>query len=193
MAEPNAIEPADGQALLKLARQTAEARINGQPLPPPLDIDRPPFNELRGLFVTYHVAGRLRGCIGTFQPDRPLGRLVQEMALRALRDPRFFFNPIRPDELPRLQVEISILSPMRRSRDPLAEFNVGVHGILIHCNGRGGCFLPQVALETGWDAQQMLANCCQHKAGLDADAWRSPDAEVYLFTAQVFSEAERVA
>ena len=185
---PAAIPEDIGRRLLGLARQTAEAKVNAAALPPPIDADQPPFNELRGLFVTYHVAGRLRGCIGTFQPDMPVGRLVREMAVRSLRDPRFTSSPIRSDELPRLTVEISVLSPMWRSADPLDEFKPGVHGLLIRCGGRGGCFLPQVATETGWDGRQMLDNCCAHKAGLAPDAWRQPDAEVFLFTAQIFSE-----
>lgn len=192
MVDTSMIRGDVGIRLLALARQTAEAHITGQPLPPPITADEPPFNELRGLFVTFHVAGRLRGCIGTFQPDRPLGRLVGEMALRSLRDPRFVFSPIRADELPRLEVEISVLSPMWRSHDPLAEMTPGVHGLLVQHGGRGGCFLPQVAMDTGWDAGQMLANCCEHKAGLEADAWRDPVTEVYLFTAQVFSDARAV-
>jgi AmmeMemoRadiSam system protein A len=184
--------PADlGQELLRLARETAEAKIKGRPLPSAPNPDRPQLGEPRGLFVTFHVAGQLRGCIGTFVPDRPLVPLIQDMALRSLRDPRFLFNPIRADELAKLEVELSILSPMWPSRDPLAEFVPGKHGVLIECAGRGGCFLPQVATETGWDGKQMLENCCQHKAGLPADAWLQPGATVYLFTAQVFSEAPK--
>lgn len=184
------LSPEIGRLLLAHARATAEAKTRGTPPPSPLPTDQPPFSEMRGLFVTFHVAGRLRGCIGTFQPDRPLGEMVGEMAIRSLRDPRFLHNPIREDELARLDVELSVLSPMWRSADPLAEFKPGVHGVLIHCNGlkRGGCFLPQVATETGWNGRQMFENCCSHKAGLPPDAWSRPDADVFLFTAQVFSE-----
>ena len=122
------IPPTIGMELLQFARASAEAKITGQPLPAPPKAGLPgPLNEPRGLFVTFHVAGQLRGCIGTFVPDRPLVPLIQDMALRSLRDPRFLFNPIRPDELGKLDVELSILSPMWPSRDPLAEFVPGTH------------------------------------------------------------------
>ena len=184
--------PSDiGLQLLHLVRETAEAKIAGRPLPAMPKADQPPLSDSRGLFVTFHVAGQLRGCIGTFVPDRPLAALVQDMTLRSLRDPRFVFNPIRQDELAKLDVELSILSPMWPSRDPLAEFVPGKHGLLVECDGRGGCFLPQVATETGWDGKQMLENCCQHKAGLAPDAWQRSDAAVYLFTAQIFSETPK--
>jgi len=183
-----AISPEDGGRLLRLARQTAEAHVRGLALPPPLDIHKAPFNEYRGLFVTFRVDGNLRGCMGAFHADQPLGALVQEIALNSLADPRFIFNRIGSAELQRLHVEVSILSPMKRSRDPLAELVPGVHGVLIRLGGRGGCFLPQVATEMGWDGRQMLEQCCSHKAGLPASAWQDPSAEVYLFTAQIFSE-----
>ena len=175
-----------GERLLKLARDTVEAYVRAQALPPALDTGQPPFDQQLGLFVTLHVAGQLRGCMGTFHPDQPIGRLVKEMALTSLADPRFVFNRIMPHELGRLEVEISVLSPLKRSTDPLAEFKTGEHGVLIRAGRNSGCFLPQVATEMGWGALEMFNQCCQHKAGLPASAWRRPDAEVYLFTAQIF-------
>ncbi len=177
-----------GGQLLELARRTAQAHVRGQALPPPLNVHQPPFDRFLGLFVTLRVAGQLRGCMGTFHPDQPLGRLVREIALNSLSDPRFIFNRIAPSELAGLRVEVSVLSPMRRSANPLGELTPGVHGVLVRCGSRGGCFLPQVATEMGWDGRQMLEQCCVHKAGLPPSAWQDPDAEVYLFTAQIFGE-----
>ncbi len=184
------LSPQHGEQLLKLATDTVVAHVRGQPLPAPLDSAGPPFDAMLGLFVTLYVAGELRGCMGTFQPDLPLGRLVREMTLTSLADPRFFLARIEPRDLPRLTVQLSILSPLVRSPDPLAELVPGRHGVLIRVGPRSGCFLPQVATEMGWGAMEMLRQCCAHKAGLPAMAWRRPDAEVYLFTAQIIPEPE---
>ncbi len=185
------IEPQHREQLLQLARQTVEAHVLGSLPPLPLDTSRPPFSEQYGMFVTLHVDGQLRGCMGTFTPDKPVGRLTQDITMTSLNDPRFVYNRIRPQELGRLNIEISLLSPMQRVADPLAEFKAGVHGIYVRVGNRGGCFLPQVATEMGWNGQQMLDQCCAHKAGLPAEAWRRPDAEVYFFTATVFHEPQQ--
>jgi uncharacterized protein (TIGR00296 family) len=87
--------------------------------------------------------------------------------------------------LEQLDVEISVLSPLRKTDDPLS-LRLGVDGIYIKRGCTSGCFLPQVASETGWSKKEFLSYCCAHKAGLPADAWRDPETEVYLFTAEVF-------
>jgi len=110
--------------------------------------------------------------------------LIAEMAkASATSDPRFFADPITAGELDQLDVEISVLSPLKRTDEPLS-LRLGIDGIYIK---RGsGCFLPQVATETGWSKEEFLSYCCAHKAGLAPDAWREPETEVYLFTADVF-------
>jgi uncharacterized protein (TIGR00296 family) len=105
----------------------------------------------------------------------------------ATSDPRFFANPITPRELKELDVEISVLSPLQRTDDPLS-LRLGVDGIYIKKGRASGCFLPQVATETGWSKEEFLSYCCAHKAGLAADAWKDPKTEVHLFTADVFGE-----
>ncbi|MCG3178108.1 MAG: hypothetical protein BIFFINMI_00431 [Phycisphaerae bacterium] len=182
------LTPEQGRALLRLARLTVEADVRSRPLPPPLE--GPPFDRALGLFVTLRVDGDLRGCMGTFAAREPLGRLVQEIALTSLADPRFEFRRIDPAELTRLRIEISLLSPMWPTRDPLREMVPGRHGVYVRKGGRSGCFLPQVATEQGWTAAQTLAHCCSGKAGLPPDAWRDPGAEVFLFTAEIHEEAE---
>jgi uncharacterized protein (TIGR00296 family) len=73
---------------------------------------------------------------------------------------------------------------MRRVRDA-SEIEVGVHGIYIESGGRSGLLLPQVATEYGWDRETFLAHTCL-KAGLPPDAWRSQEAAIYIFSADVF-------
>ena len=173
------------QTLLKVARDTVEAVIKGEPSQKPQS-DDPELNAPCGCFVTLKNHGRLRGCIGQFISESPLIELVAEMAKSsATGDPRFFADPISAGELDQLDVEISVLSPLERTNEPLS-LRLGVDGIYIKKGRTSGCFLPQVATETGWSKEEFLSYCCAHKAGLAADAWRDPETEVYLFTAEVF-------
>jgi AmmeMemoRadiSam system protein A len=173
------------KVLLKTARDTVEAVISGEALPEPKS-DDPELGAHCGCFVTLKNRGRLRGCIGQFTSDRPLIELIVEMAkASATSDPRFLADPITADELEQLDIEISVLSPLQRTDDPLS-LRLGVDGIYIKKGRASGCFLPQVATETGWSKEEFLSYCCAHKAGLPADAWKDAETEVYLFTAEVF-------
>lgn len=173
------------KTLLKVAKDTVEAVVSRKSLPRP-ESDDPELNAPCGCFVTLKNRGRLRGCIGKFISDAPLIELVAEMAISsATSDPRFFADPVTPRELDQLDVEISALSPLKRTDDPMS-LRLGVDGIYIKKGRLSGCFLPQVATETGWSKEDFLSYCCAHKAGLAADAWKDPATEVYLFTAEVF-------
>ena len=173
------------QTLLKVARDTVEAVIKGEPSQNPQS-DDPELNAPCGCFVTLKNHGRLRGCIGRFISESPLIELIADMAKSsATGDPRFFADPITAGELDQLDVEISVLSPLERTDEPLS-LRLGIDGIYIKNGRTSGCFLPQVATETGWSKEEFLSYCCAHKAGLAADAWRNPETEVYLFTADVF-------
>jgi AmmeMemoRadiSam system protein A len=173
------------QTLLKVAHDTVKAVLTGRALPKPKSSD-PELNAHCGCFVTLKNGEQLRGCIGQFTSDRPLIELVVEMAkASATGDPRFFADPIIADELEQLDVEISVLSPLRKTDDPLS-LRLGTDGIYIKRGCVSGCFLPQVATETGWNKKEFLSYCCTHKAGLPADAWKDPKTEVYLFSAEVF-------
>jgi len=171
--------------LLKVARDTVNACLTGKPLPKP-ESDDPQLNAHCGCFVTLKNQDRLRGCIGQFTSDSPLLELVVNMAkASATGDPRFFDDPVSADELEQLDIEISVLSPLKQTDDPLS-LRLGVDGIYIKKGFAAGCFLPQVATETGWSKEEFLSYCCAHKAGLPANAWKDPKTKVYLFTAEVF-------
>jgi len=176
--------------LLETARDTVKAVISGEPIPKPQS-DDPDMNAHCGCFVTLKNAGRLRGCIGQFISEVPLIELVVDMAkASATGDPRFFADPITADELQRLDIEISVLSPLKRTDEPLS-LQLGTDGIYIKKGFASGCFLPQVATETGWSREEFLSYCCAHKAGLSPDAWKEKNTEVYLFTAEVFATASQ--
>lgn len=174
------------RTLLLIAREAIAADLTGAS-PPALREDVS-FPACGGVFVSLHRGRLLRGCIGTFQPEGALPMMVQRMAVEAAHDPRFVTQPITAQELPEINIEISVLSEMQRTNDPLS-LELGRHGIYIRRGYRAGCFLPQVAsADRGWTREQFLSHCCHDKAGLAADAWRDPTTEVYLFTAEVFSE-----
>ena len=167
--------------LLQLAHEAIAAAIDGRQidLTPPSDH----LAELRGAFTTLHENGELRGCVGYVFPMYSLYRTIAETAAAAAtNDTRFV--PVRPEELSRLQVEISVLSPLQ-AIDP-EEVEIGKHGLLITYGQRRGLLLPQVPLEHHWDRETFLSQTCV-KAGLPKDAWEH-GAKVEAFTAEVFGE-----
>lgn len=173
--------------LLKIARQTLENYLSENKIP---DYSSNDFNEnlisSSGAFVTLNQNHNLRGCIGNFNPQQPLYKTVQEMAVAAAtRDPRF--NPVKYSELNKLDIEISVLTPLKRitSAD---EFILGKHGIYIRKGNKSGTFLPQVADETAWSKEEFLGHCSQDKAGLGWEGWKT--AELYTYEAIIFSEEE---
>ena len=95
------------------------------------------------------------------------------------------FNPIRKDELDRMKIEISILTPLKKINSP-DEIVPGKHGIMIRKDYTSGTFLPQVAQKTGWDALELLSQCSDRKAGLGRDGWK--DAELFTYEALIFSD-----
>lgn len=173
--------------LLRIAREAIAADLAGRE-PPPLTTIQIEYPNFGGAFVSLHKGQALRGCIGTFHPEKSLVETIQCMAVEAAHDPRFVGQRLMQADLPDLDIEISVLSPMERTTDPLS-LQLGVHGIYIRQGYRAGCFLPQVATEYGpWTKEEFLTRCCRDKAGLPAEAWRDPATEVCLFTAEVFSE-----
>ena len=175
------------KSLLQVARKVIEAAVCGRAVSE-FESEDPLFNEKRGCFVTIHNNGRLRGCIGNFTGDIGLIKMIREMAVAAAtQDYRFAHNPVTPQELSEIDVEISVLSPLERTDNPLG-LELGKHGIYIRRGTTSGCYLPQVATETGWSKEQFLGSCCSDKAGLPYDAWKGSDTEVLLFTAEVFGE-----
>ena len=137
-----------------------------------------------GAFVTLMKDNELRGCIGTFNPQDPLYEVVQQMAIAAsTRDYRF--PAVSAEELDKIEIEVSVLTPLRRIRD-IEEIELGKHGIYIKKGSSTGTFLPQVAAETGWDLESFLGHCARDKARIGWDGWK--DAEIYVYEALVFHE-----
>jgi AmmeMemoRadiSam system protein A len=174
------------RVLLETAREAIASRFTGKPgraLKATGTLAEP-----CGAFVTLHIHGNLRGCIGLISASKPLLETVREMAVAAaFDDPRF--PTLRSEELPKVSLEISALSPFTRIKNP-SEIRVGEHGIMIRLGGRSGLLLPQVATEQGWDRDTFLTHTC-YKAGLPGDAWKSGSAVIEAFSAVVFHESEK--
>ncbi|HET6427603.1 MAG TPA: AmmeMemoRadiSam system protein A [Phycisphaerae bacterium] len=177
------ISAEDRATLVSLARRAVEAQVRGQ-APPKVEGPGELLRRKRGCFVTLTNGGRLRGCIGTFTPGRLLGEMVVEMGAAAAQDPRFVFDRITPTELGELSVEVSVLSPLEETAEP-EKLEIGTHGIYI-VGRSSGCFLPEVAVEMAWTAEEFLDHCCASKAGLPTRAWKEPGTKVYLFTTEKF-------
>ncbi|MEO0117046.1 MAG: AmmeMemoRadiSam system protein B [candidate division WOR-3 bacterium] len=174
----------EGKELLKIARTTLEKYIKGEKVP-----EFSPFSEKlkekRGVFVTLKKRGDLRGCIGYIQGVEPLYKAVKTMTINsATEDPRF--PPVRPEELKDIEIEITVLSPLRRISD-VKEIIVGKHGIYIRKGFYSGLLLPQVATENNWNREQFLNHTCL-KAGLEPSAWKDKRTEIYIFTGQIIKE-----
>jgi MEMO1 family protein len=175
--------------LLRLARAVIAARLEGRSAPRLAELgirNTPALRQVAGAFVTLHSHGELRGCIGEIEPTRAVVEAVRDQALNAaFRDPRF--EPLRPDELDEIEIEISALS-VPHDIPSWEEFEPGVHGIILGLGRRSAVFLPQVATEQNWDRETTLSHLAV-KAGCEADAWRDPDARFAVFEAVVFHES----
>ena len=153
------------------------------PLSPAPD---PVLKEKAGVFVSLHQAGELRGCIGCLEPVYPLLLAVSRMAVAAaVNDPRF--PSLTLSDLPAVKIEISVLSPQQKIEN-IDEIRMGIDGVWIKKGFQSGVFLPQVAMETGWDKKTFLENLCSHKAGLAKDAYLDKDTEIYIFQVEKFRE-----
>lgn len=172
--------------LLSIARRSIESALTGQRFTVDLASLDDELRRPAGAFVTISQrTGELRGCIGSIHAVAPLAEAVSASAINAaFRDPRF--HPVTAEEWPRLELEISVMSPIVTVED-VSEIEVGRDGLIVSRGGRAGLLLPQVATEYGWDRDTFLSQTCI-KAGLPADAWRSGTCRIERFSAEVFSE-----
>jgi hypothetical protein len=177
----------DKKYLLKLARETITQYVRKETTP---EVDDSHLSMTLktpcGAFVTLTKDHRLRGCIGRFDPDEPLWKVVQSMAISAAtKDYRF--SPVLPVEINQLEIEISVLTPLKRIKS-IDEFILGEQGNYIKKGELHGTFLPQVAKSTGWSKEEFLGHCAQEKAGIGWNGWKT--AELYTYEALVFKEGE---
>jgi hypothetical protein len=172
-------------ALMKIARSSVETAVRDRKMYLVGSIDSPHLEEARGAFVTLKEHGELRGCIGYITPMKSLAETVRDVAAyAALQDSRF--TPVTAQELPLLEYEISVMSPLRRVLD-IKEIKVGKHGLIMKQGETEGVLLPQVPVEEHWSRDTFIEETC-HKAGLPRQAWKDDDTDIFMFTALVFGE-----
>ena len=184
----NSLNNDERLTLLKVARDTLESYVKEGKKP---DLNSgeytlsPIMKEKRGVFVTLNKNGNLRGCIGHIQPREQLVKAVMDNAINSSMNDRRF-RPVGTDELAEIEIDISVLSPIKKISGP-EKFIPGKHGIIIRMLGSSAVFLPQVATEQGWDREETLSHLCK-KARLPAYAWKDDEMEFFIFTAEVFCE-----
>ena len=145
------------------------------------------FKKPLGAFVTLKINGSLRGCIGRFISSDPLYEVVLESSQSsAFEDPRF--APLTKEELPKTDIEITVLGPMRKINN-INEIILGKHGIYIKKDFRSGTMLPQVATENGWTVEEFLGYTSLNKAGIGWDGWKN--AEIYIYEGIVLEENKK--
>jgi len=176
------------QTLLRLARATLKEWVEkgSQKVDLAQFTLTPTLKRNAGAFVTLHERGDLRGCIGYIEPIKPLHETVMENARNAATED-YRFPPVKAGELGVIDIEISVMSPLRKIKS-VDDIVIGKHGLIIKKSSNQGVFLPQVPVEQGWNLEQYLEGICR-KAGLPRGAWKE-GAELLVFTAQVFGEKE---
>ena len=181
------LDKQDRHTLIEIARITIEEYVRHHKIP---TIDDGKLSAAVkvdcGAFVTLKKGGALRGCIGRFDATEPLYKVVQEMAIAASTQD-YRFHPVAPEELGKIEIEISVLTPLRQIKS-IDEIVMGKHGIYIRKGSSSGTFLPQVATETGWSKEEFLGHCAQDKAGIGWDGWRN--AELFVYESLIFDETE---
>jgi AmmeMemoRadiSam system protein A len=185
LSTPSAFTPGEKKSLMGVARRAIELGVRSreslEDLPTDENLNRP-----GGVFVTLRIRNRLRGCIGQLPSREPLIRVVAHCAKSAaLEDPRF--EPVRAEELPEIEIELSVLSPLVDATPEQIES--GKHGISVSRGWKRGVLLPQVATQFRWDARRFLEETCV-KAELERDAWKDPSTKIQVFTAEILKEVE---
>jgi AmmeMemoRadiSam system protein B/AmmeMemoRadiSam system protein A len=180
---PQLSEAARAEAL-EIAQTTLVNWVRDKKLPEEINVKNPILTEPLGAFVTINKNGSLRGCIGEFEPAKPLYQVIQEKTVDAAsKDLRF--NPVTPDELPEITLEISVMTPRQKIND-WHQIKLETDGVVLVQGNRSGTFLPQVAKQTKWDLEEFLSELCSQKAGLPKNCYQQPTTEFYVYQAQVF-------
>jgi len=172
--------------LFSIARRSIIAALQKKEMDR-LEIKEDNLKLKRGVFVTLNNRGKLRGCIGNFNPAYPLWDLVARMAASAAtQDYRFSLNPVTIAEMEHIDISISVLSEMKKISS-IKDIEIGKHGIWIRKGNRSGTYLPEVAVDMGWNTIEFLEHCCEEKVGLEKNSWKK-NADIYIYSSQVLKE-----
>ncbi|MBI4115700.1 MAG: AmmeMemoRadiSam system protein A [Candidatus Omnitrophica bacterium] len=164
---------------MQIAKGTLESYVKKKEVSS-FKVTDPSLLEPRACFVTLKKGGELRGCIGLLSPQRPLFEEVIRMTCAAASED-FRFSPVQPEELSDIEIEISVLSVLEKIHSA-NEIEIGQHGIVVKRGDRSGTFLPEVAVQMGWNAQEFVEMCAQEKAHLGEGFGK--DIELFRFTTE---------
>ncbi len=164
---------------MEMARRALEEVVK-KGKPPVFNPSDAALLEPAPCFVTLYKKGELRGCVGILKAEKPLFEEVVRMTWAAASED-FRFQPIRPEELGEIEIEISVLSPLEKIASP-HQIEVGRHGVYLRWKDKTGAFLPEVAVEQGWNAEEFFEACAREKAMIPKEAW--PETALYRFTTQ---------
>lgn len=188
---PSSLSDQEKSSLLWLARETISAGASRRKLPAlPHEQLTDKLKANGAVFVTLTIAGELRGCIGSLQAYRPLVDDVQAHALDAAFND-FRFAPVSSDEVPLLQIEISLLTapeplPYNSPDDLPIILKPNIDGVVLRDGSRSATFLPQV-----WEQlpqpEAFLSHLCQ-KMGSSANLWRQKVLDVSIYHVEEFNE-----
>lgn len=180
---PQLSEEAKKEAL-NAAKQTLIDFVKNKTLPGDIPAFNQILNDPLGAFITLRKNGELRGCIGEFEPNKPLLKVIREKTVAAAStDPRF--DPVTLNELPQITLEISVMTPRQKIND-WHQINLGTDGVVVVQGNKSGTYLPQVATDTKWGLEEFLGHLCSEKAGLPTDCYKNPATQIYTYQAQVF-------
>lgn len=178
-----ALSSTSKQALIQIARQALEHFVKTGEVRSSKPED-PALCQPGACFVTLRKKGELRGCVGMLARERSLYEEVVRMTKAACSED-FRFSPLRPEELGGVSIEISVVSSLKKVHS-WNEIQVGRHGIYLRWRERSGAFLPEVAEQMKWSAEEFVKNCCREKARIPESAW--PEIELYRFTTEKIKE-----
>lgn len=173
---------------LEIAKTVLDNFVRFQKSPDKITPKNQELYEPLGAFVTLKNNGKLRGCIGEFEPSKPLYQVIQEKTIDAAsRDRRF--NPVTQSELESIDLEISVMEPKKLITD-WRSIKLGTDGVVVSQGNKAGTFLPIVGRENKWSLEEFLSELCRQKAGLPADCYNNPATSIYKFSAQEFGEED---
>ncbi|TYL40003.1 TIGR00296 family protein [Natronococcus pandeyae] len=179
----------DGVRAVELARESVESYVQHGQREQPGSM-REAFYERTGAFVRLESTrgrGSLRGCAGGYRSDKQFGHVIVDAAIEAASEDSCG-SEISPSELQNLTVSVCGVKNVVLTDDPLADLELGTHGVAID-GGEGGWLYPTVPVQNGWSAREYLDRTCR-KAKLAPGAWQNDDVVVTLFEGQVFRERE---
>ena len=172
----------DREVILRIANEALRGLLLKEEFPPPKHEGI--LNVKAGVFVTLKSRGQLRGCVGYPEPVFPLWEGVRKSAISsAVMDPRF--NNVQKEEITRLTIEVTILSPKWEYVHERDHLEIGKHGLIVENDLTSGLLLPQVAIEEVFTVEEFLDATCL-KAGLEEGCWRDDNVRTFYFEGLFF-------